>query len=301
MPLPANLQRKCGLADPDPQLARLFKGLHKCPDTIAFGAADPDEKCLLWEYVFRALGDNHLPVHTQGDVLDCVGHAFATALEYLQCVRVAVEGTGSVNKVVAEAIYGAARVQVARMRYGRHFGMNEGVDGFSAAEALSDFGFVIRADYPGVGDLQDYDASLSLRWGEQGMPEPLRGVAHRVANVTHLRTYEQVANAIRNGYPVVVCSRQGFSGWRGANGICEPEGTWAHAMLFIGVRPDPDAGLCCLNSWGDYLGRDNLVDHMPIGSFWVRQSVARSMIEFDQSFSVSLQAGFPPHRLGVFG
>ncbi|MCI0460027.1 MAG: S1 RNA-binding domain-containing protein, partial [Gemmataceae bacterium] len=69
------------------------------------------------------------------------------------------------NKVVAEAIYGAARVQVARMRYGRHFGMNEGVDGFSAAEALKSIVFEPNLVYSGFALLELAATVAIARYG----------------------------------------------------------------------------------------------------------------------------------------
>ncbi len=55
--------------------------------------------------------------------------------------------------------------------------------------------------------------------------------------------------ALSNGYPVTICTGQGFVLTRDADGFCSPKGTWGHCMLIGGVRFDRP-GACILQSWG---------------------------------------------------
>ena len=65
-----------------------------------------------------------------------------------------------------------------------------------------------------------------------------------------MRSFAEAAAAIRNGYPVAVCSGQGFTMTRDRDGFCLPRGSWGHCMCFIGVAVGRRPGLCCLQSWG---------------------------------------------------
>ena len=70
------------------------------------------------------------------------------------------------------------------------------------------------------------------------------------SGVANVRSWDECRAAIRNGYPVLVCSDQGFAMERDDDGFCNPRGTWYHAMAVIGVRGGERPGGFLLNSWG---------------------------------------------------
>ena len=59
----------------------------------------------------------------------------------------------------------------------------------------------------------------------EGVPDDLEALAkdHPVRGVVNVRSWEEECHsAIRNGYPVLVCSSQGFTIKRDAGGVLQP-------------------------------------------------------------------------------
>jgi hypothetical protein len=99
--------------------------------------------------------------------------------------------------------------------------------------------------------------------------------------------------SIQQGYPVAVCSDQGFTMDRDATGRCRPQGQWMHCMAIIGVRTNPE-GAFILNSWGDnaHTGTVWPAD-APVAGFWADASVVDRMMRQGDSFALADVAGFP--------
>ena len=106
---------------------------------------------------------------------------------------------------------------------------------------------IIRFD-----DLTHFDPRRARDWGRAGLPDDLEPEArqHLVRTVSLVRTFAEARAALANGYPVAVCSGQGFSMTRDRDGFCAPRGQWNHCMCFIGATGGRRPGLCCLQSWG---------------------------------------------------
>ena len=110
-----------------------------------------------------------------------------------------------------------------------------------------------------------------------------------------VRTWDEAAAAIESGYPVVVCSMQGFQTRRDEDGFCAgPPGLrWAHCMCFVAVRYGSRPGLLCLNSWGpNACGGPKWPSDQPDGSFWVEKVTADRMLSAGDSFAVGSISGF---------
>jgi hypothetical protein len=121
---------------------------------------------------------------------------------------------------------------------------------------------------------------------------------HPAEHVAAVGTFAEAAAAIESGYPVAVCSGQGFANVRDSNGFAAASGSWAHCMVFIAVRyaanGSPEDGLLCLNSWGPtWISGPSWPGDMPAGSFWVRRSVVDRMLggENTDSFAVGSVGG----------
>ena len=180
------------------------------------------------------------PAQTIGD---CVSHGFGHGVDLLEAVQIALGHKRDLfHQTATEAIYGLARVDVG----GQRGSYSDGAVGAWAAKAVSTIGTVDR-DLVGP-----YDGNRAKTWGAKGIPSTLREKAgkHKVQSVSLVATYEELEDALANGYPVPVCSNQGFTLVRDDDGFCRPHGTWGHCMLIVGVRADDRPGACIFQSWG---------------------------------------------------
>jgi hypothetical protein len=197
-----------------------------------------------------------------------------------------------------ESIYGGSRVE-ARNKPEGGGGWSDGSYGGAAARWCRDWGVIYREPIEGH-DLTAYSAKRAKDWGNygnggQGDGGKLDAEAkrHPAQYVSLVKTWAEAAAAIESGYPVVVCSMQGFNSIRDADGFCKASGQWAHCMCFIAVRYGSRPGLLCLNSWGpSYVGGPRWPDDQPEGSFWVEKSVADRMLSGGDSFAVGSIDGF---------
>jgi hypothetical protein len=160
---------------------------------------------------------------------------------------------------------------------------------------------LFRQPYPDLGfDLTTYSSARAKDWGNFGCggakdAGKADAVAkqHPIKRVALVRNFQEAAAAIAAGYPVPVCSGQGFSSKRDSEGFARASGSWSHCMCFIGVRHDRP-GLLCLNSWGpDWISGPKWPSDQPDGSFWVAKDTAERMLAGQDSFAVSAYEGFP--------
>lgn len=251
----------------------------------------------LWQPLIDLMG--RFPVHEQ-TIGDCVSHAFGLGIDVLQAVEIIRNGDSEqwIAETSTEAIYALSRVE----RGGGRLGSGDGSVGAWAADAVSKWGTLWRKQY-GKYDLRQYSGKLAKQWGmpRAGLPDDLEPEAkpYIVGTTSMVTSYEAARDAIANGYPVTVCSNQGFSDVRDSEGFARPSGSWAHAMVFIAVddasrRP----GLCCQNSWGPSWNSGPKRHNQPDGSFWVDADVANRMLSRDpDSWALSNYRGFPKRKL----
>ena len=112
-----------------------------------------------------------------------------------------------------------------------------------------------------------------------------------------ITTYGELEDALANGYPVTVCSDQGFTLERDAQGFCLPQGTWAHCMLIVGVRADERPGACIFQSWGNTVPSGPLALDQPPNSFWADRAVVEHMLGMQDSWALSNFEGYPEQDL----
>ena len=204
-------------------------------------------------------------------------------------------------------MYGGSRVE-ARGRSGDGSspvgGWSDGSYGAAAARWVRDWGVVYR-EQVGGHDLLTYSPDRAKQWGAygnggKGDGGKLDTIAkkHPAQNVAMVKTFAEAAAAIEAGFPVAVCSMQGFASVRDQHGYAAASGSWAHCMCFVAVRyaknGSPDDALLCLNSWGPrWISGPRWPDDMPEGSFWVRRTIVERMLGSQpDSYAVGSVAGF---------
>lgn len=210
--------------------------------------------------------------------------------------------------VATESVYGGSRVE-ARGKSGDGSaavgGWSDGSYGAAAARFVRDWGVAFREN-AGGHDLTTYSAERAKAWGAYGNGGQGDGgrfdqfvKAHPAQHVAAVGTFAEAAAAIESGFPVAVCSSQGFASVRDRDGFAEAQGSWAHCMVFVAVRykanGSPDDGLLCLNSWGPtWISGPSWPADQPAGSFWVHRSVAERMLggQDTDSFAVGSVGGF---------
>jgi hypothetical protein len=282
----------------DPAAAESIASNLPCPhfkDTEAFrddDAAGPED-VFLWDACRKVTGDL-LPPRDQGSVGACVGFGTAAAVEHLSCVQVASDPNETFRELAPEIIYAGSRVEIG----GGHI-RGDGSVGAWAAQFVHDYGVLPRDNYPRL-DLSKFDPKQCRRLGNTGVPADLEPLTkqHPVRAITSVRSFDECRAAIRNGYPMIVCSSQGFTMARDAEGFCQPQGTWMHCLAIVGVRGGPRPGAFLLNSWGGsaHRGPGGLGHPSPAG-FWADADVVDRMLREGDSWAFSQFAGFPARKL----
>lgn len=229
------------------------------------------------------------PVLAQ-EIGDCVGNGYAAGCMLLKAKQTEIRPEQWVADVAVEPIYGGSRVEIGGGRIG-----GDGSVGAWAAKYVQDYGILLRQKYGNV-DLTTYSGRASKEWGRRGVPDELEPIAreHPVKTATLVTTYDDARDAIYNGYPVVVCSMQGFTMQRDQDGFARPSGSWPHCMYFCAADDEfKRPGLLCMNSWGpDWISGPKRLDQ-PDGSFWVDAEVVNRMLRERDSFLLSELVGFP--------
>ncbi len=276
--------------------------LQAAPQLIATGM---DANVFLWECERKVLG-RVLQAHEQ-KIGSCVSHSWGRGVQDLMLADIAVRNEPErwVAEVATEPIYAGSRVEIGRGQLGNE----DGSLGAWAAKWVSQYGVLLRQKYGSI-DLTTLDENRAKKWGNRGVgvPDELEPIAreHPVKTVTLVTVYEQARDAIANGYPVPVCSMQGFETTRDSQGFCRPKGTWAHAMLFrgCGIAKGNRPFLVCQQSWGESpdgnskvrLENDNEIT-LPQGCFCVDAEVCDKMLASGDSFTISGFQGFPARTL----
>ena len=226
------------------------------------------------------------------EIGDCVSQGFGHGIDLLESVQIAiVNAPEAFEQTATEAIYGMARVDIG----GERGSKEDGAVGAWAAKAVTRLGTVSRLV------LGPYDGKRAKAWGTHGVPDDVKGLAtaHKVRTASLVTTYEELEDALANGYPVTVCSDQGFTVDRDDDGFCRAEGTWGHCMLIVGVRADHRPGACIFQSWGSDSPTGPLALDQPPNSFWADRDVVESMLAQQDSWSLSNFEGYPSQVLPI--
>lgn len=230
----------------------------------------------------------------------CCGWGFGLAVDMLAACDVLLRGEHEVygGRVIEASVYGFSRVEV---RGQRNTG-GDGSYGAACAKAVTRFGTLhYGQNYNGTIITDVGSGTREKAWGRDGVPDELEPFAadHKVADVALVTDFESAAKAIQSGYSVAVCSMRGFS-MTLRDGYLTPMGTWAHCMMFAGVKWKPRPALLCVNSWGDCY--DGSVDaSLPVqfqrSAGWVEADTCTEMLAGEDSFALSGYSGFAPRHM----
>lgn len=279
-------------------------------DTLGFGEVQSEQKTVV---LFDALREVH-PTwkrYAQG-IGDCVSWGWELGATLTMAISAKLRLTNWIAEAATEPIYGGSRVEAVGKKQG---GYSDGSYGGAAAKWVTKWGVVLRLDHSqqtGVPshDLRAYSADRAKDWGNFGCggrsDTKLDEIAKQypVKEAYLVRNFEQAASAITSGYPVVVCSGQGFSSQRDKDGFVRPSGSWAHCMCFTGVRWGNRPGLLLTNSWGNSWGTSN--PFFPSGywpevlkcSAWVDAEVCTRMFaSWEDSYALTSVVGLPRRKI----
>lgn len=248
------------------------KGPQKIGDCVSWGWGN------LCNYLQGVQIFNSLKEQNLLTLPDPTDSAFHDMLQARDAVSATYEETAT------ESIYALSRVEVG----GEHGSYSDGSVGAWAAKAVTDFGTLSRPGLTRLGLKGDYDPNRAKDWGAKGLPDTLEPTAkqHLVKTTSAVRSFEDAATLIQNGYPVAICSNRGFTMTRDSQGFCKPSGTWNHCMLLCGVRFDRP-GCCISQSWGPNTPSGPTDKGQPDNTFWAEDSVINYILSQGDSFTGS--------------
>lgn len=260
-----------------------------------------DRTVLLWDAAIKVTGA-HLPAQQQPRGT-CVSRGWSRAVDYLSCVEIALLGEGEEYKSISHAVvYGMAKEVGGdlgpqnnyRDRQGNYIG--DGAVGAWAAKAVTTMGCIDNAT---AGDVEAGSDELAIQFAIHGVPSDLKQKAsgHPVGTASLLGSAEEARDAICNGYPVIVCSDQGFTMERDSEGRCRPSGTWNHCMKWS-AWDHQRRRFCVEQSWGQGTPSGPIYLNQPTNSFWIDSDVGDRMIRQRDSYAISKWAGFVGRLLG---
>lgn len=164
-------------------------------------------------------------------------------------------------------------------------------------------GFLIRKKYESGNnsvDLSRYNGSIGHNWGRSGTPSWLNEIAseNKALRVFSLKSIDEAIDALACGFGISMCSGYGFSSKRNEDGLAEKQGSWAHAMAWIAADDSDWAHqkyggplILVQNSWGLWNSGPKRNDQ-PDGSFWIRSSVAKAMINGGGGWVIASVRGY---------
>ena len=229
------------------------------------------------------------PDYPAQQIGDCVGVGHGHGLDMLQCVEIALGEPSEFRETSTEFIYATSREAAGIL------GRSDGSYGSAAVQAMISVGVVSREM---LGPDGGYNGARAKSWGHTGAPAELKAkaAATRLGTVARVTSWDELTAAMRNGYPVTICSNQGFTLRRDAQGFCAPRGTWGHCMLIGGVRFDRP-GACILQSWGPDQPEGPLALDQPSYSFWADRRVVEGILAQGDSWALAKAPEFAVRAL----
>jgi hypothetical protein len=247
-----------------------------------FGGPAPTQPVLLYHAWRQVLGQD--PDYPAQQIGDCVSFGHAHANDLLQCVEAALSPGMVFQETDTEFLYGESR-KVAGI-----LGNQDGCYGAAAVKAMTTVGMVSRTM---LGSDGTYSGQRAKDWGRTGPPEAIetKAAAFKLGSAALVSNWDELVAALHNGYPVTICTGQGFTLERDNQGFCKASGTWGHCMFLAGIRFDRP-GACVIQSWGaDQPAGPTALDQ-PSFSFWVDQPVVERILAQGDSWALSQSPAF---------
>lgn len=251
---------------------------------------------LLYAAMKKVIGRYVILMQTIGD---CVSMGGVKMIDVLKCVEIASgESEKFEAETASEPAYAYSRVEIGKGQLGD----DDGSCGAWMVDGFKQGGTLLRKEYDKY-DLRTYSGERAKQWGNRGngVPDELEPTMreHPIRTASLVTSYEELRDAIANGYPGIVCSSQGFTNVRDKDGFARPSGRWDHCMAVTAVDDDPKRpGALVDNSWGaDWITGPKRHDQ-PDGSFWCDADVIDKMLRKNQDSWVSSgYVGYPSRDL----
>lgn len=265
-------------------------------DTPAGRTADelPDH-AYLWE-AYVSLFARPPPPQNQNPVGSCVSFGTSRAMERsLSWAIVHDNAPYKFEQFREEVIYAVSRVDIGGGRIG-----GDGSVGAWGAKGATEVGHLPAGTY-GSYNLTKYDPARCRAWGSRGVPADLKPelAKYKTGSTSQVKNWAEAKKSLAQGYGIAVCSNQGFARERDANGVCRPEGNWAHCMSLDGYHTEGGKEYGHIeNSWGTtyHTGPVGWGDPSPAG-FWAESAVIDRMLRANDSWAFSAVRGFPRRRV----
>jgi hypothetical protein len=285
----SSFQSLCGWRGIDPTqklFASQFAALRRAAPRL-FGGPAPTDPVLLYKAWSDVLGK--YPDYPAQQIGDCVSFGHGHGNDLLQCIEIGLGEPADYRETDTEFIYGTSR-EVAGI-----LGTSDGSYGAAAVKAMTTIGLVSREM---LGSTGTYSGDRAKAWGESGAPQDveLKAAPYKLGSAALVSRWDDLVAAITNGYPVTICTDQGFTLTRDADGFCAASGTWGHCMLLAGVRFDRP-GACIIQSWGPDMPTGPTALGQPDFSFWVEQAVIEQILAEGDSWALSKAPSFVKREL----
>ena len=122
-----------------------------------------------------------------------------------------------------------------------------------------------------------YSGDRAKEWGSTGPPHDveLKAAPYKLGSAALVSTWDELVAAITNGYPVTICTDQGFT-------LTRDCGRFLRGQRNVGPlhapcrRPLRSPGACIIQSWGPDVPDGPTVLGQPDFSFWVEQAGHRA-------------------------
>ena len=275
-----------GVDDLQRSFASHFPTLAQSAPHLMEGPA-PTDPILLYKAWRDVLGKD--PAYPAQQIGDCVSFGHGHGNDLLQCIEIGLGGSAVFQETDTEFIYGTSR-EVAGI-----LGRQDGSYGAAAVKAMTTVGMVSRTMLGGDGT---YSGQRAKAWGLSGPPAAVKSEAgaFKLGSAALVSTWDELVAALRNGYPVTICTSQGFTLDRDADGFCKARGSWGHCMFIAGVRFDRP-GACIIQSWGADCPTGPTGLGQPSFSFWADQSVVGRILGEGDSWALSKSPAFQKRDL----
>jgi hypothetical protein len=256
------------------------------PGLFADGPASTDP-VLLFKAFRDVLGD--FPAYPAQEIGDCVGFGHGHGVDLLQCVEIALGAPAEYRETDTEFIYATSREAAGIL------GRQDGSYGSAAVAAMTSIGVISREMLGADGP---YSGRRAKQWGYSGVPADVKAKAadYKLGSAARVGTWDELTAAVRNGYPVSICSSLGFTLQRDADGFCRAQGTWGHCMVIAGVRFDRP-GACILQSWGPDQPAGPTALGQPSFSFWADRAAVERILAQGDSWALAKAPQFVARAL----
>lgn len=293
-----------GWADDQNEVAAVARTLpHATASATPAGQVAEDDlpKEVYQWHAYRALFGKNPPVKNQGQVGSCVSFGTDDGIESGLAVDIRTAGGGEDQfyHLVEEVTYGGSRVEIGGGRI-----RGDGSVGAWAADFIRKYGGLPRGIYEnGKYDLTAYSQDRCRDYGYRGVPDDLEDDARLfpVESIVQVRSWAEFKKLIAQGYGIAICSDQGFSMQRNANGVAQPSGSWAHCMHgngYIVVSAGNEEYGHIGNSWGPNAHSGPVGWGEPnTGGFWANWKVIDRMLRQGDSWAFSKAKGFPQRKI----